>query len=132
MMKLSYGIVDRVTEDTQYDDAYTGVMAELSPYHKLKKDDISLDRLVEGVIEDGSTQRNCNFQLEDTLPGTGMSLGCDQSLVASQIETEWMSSSIAAFYIKHNQGESPTILREKVLRFVSGLAVRPELSAIEY
>jgi hypothetical protein len=131
MMKLSNGIVDRVTENTQDEESYMSVMAELSPYHKQKRDDISLEKLVEGVIESGLIQQNCNLQLEDTLPNTGSSLSCEQSLDASQIETEWMSGSVAVFYIRHAIGESPTILREKVLRFVSGLAVRPELSTIE-
>lgn len=131
MMKLSYGTVDVVTTTIQNEDApYLTVMAELSPYYKRNRGDISLESLLESTIE--LSEKNCESYLADTLPSTGTTIGCEHSLLSSEIETEWLGGTTVVFYLSpSNEGETESELKEKVLRFISGLAVRPEFSTIE-
>lgn len=131
MTKLSYGTVDVVTTTIHNEDApYLTVMAELSPYYKQNRGDISLESLLELIID--LSEKNCKSYLEDTLPSTRTTIGCEHSLLSSEIETEWMSGTTAVFYLSpSNEGETESELKEKVLRFISGLAVRPEFSTIE-
>jgi hypothetical protein len=131
MMKLSYGTVDVVTTTIENEEApYLTVMAELSPYHKQNRGDISLESLLESTIE--LSEENCERQLADTLPSTRATMGCEYSLLSSEIEAEWMSGTTAAFYLSpSSEGETESELKEKILRFISGLAVRPEFSTVE-
>ena len=131
MMKLSYGTVDVVTTTIENEEApYLTVMAELSPYHKQNRGDISLETLLESTIE--LSEENCERHLADALPNTGTTMGCAHSLLSSEIEVEWMSGTTAAFYLSpSNEGETESELKEKILRFISGLAVRPEFSSVE-
>ena len=131
MMKLSYGTVNVVTTTIQNEEApYLTIMAELSPYHKHNRAEISLESLIESTIL--LSEERCAAHLADTLPSTGKTIGCTHSLVSSEIEAEWMSNTTAVFYLSpSSEGETESELREKVLRFISGLAVRPEFATLE-
>jgi hypothetical protein len=134
MMKLSHGTVDSITQSSLLKvDNQISIMAELSPYHKQNKEEISLQSIATSVIESGLEQEECEYQLGDALPSTGSSLSCEQqhSLDASQIEVDWITDSVVVFYIIPDEGELPQNLRQKALRFVSGLAGRSELTSVQ-
>lgn len=126
MMKLSYGTVDLVSTTIQNEeDPYLTIIAELSPYHKQNNADISL------IIQ--LSEDNCERHLAYTLPSTGKTMGCAHSLESSEIEVDWLTDTIIALNLSPStrEGQTESDLKEKVLRFISGLAVRPEFSTIE-
>jgi hypothetical protein len=133
MMKLSQGTVESVTQSAELKvDQQISIYAGLSPYHTLSRDEISLQSLATEVIESGLEPENCENQLGDALPSTGSSLSCESqhSLNAAQIEVDWKHST-ALFTIIPEDGDSPEILRQKVLRFMSGLASRSEFTSVQ-
>ena len=68
MMKLSYGTVETVSRFAENsDDSTIVVMAELSPFHKGKRDKPTfLEDLTITIIEEGLSEENCLSYLEDT------------------------------------------------------------------
>lgn len=137
MMKLAFGTVDAVTEMVANNAVpySTIVMAELSPYHKRRKELISLDALVETILDEGDEDQHlkCEAQFEDTLPNKVSMLTCDHILKDAEVVTQWISDSIAAFYISPDQSQplqSPEFQQEKIFRFISGLAVSPKFVSI--
>lgn len=133
MMKVSYGTVDIITRNTDNGDSVITIFAELSPYHKQKTAELSLDEMVQTTLERGEMNEGFRSHLKDTFPSTESSLGCETqtSLGLSQIEAKWIGKSTAAFYITPSASDSPKEVREKILRFIAGLAVRSEVSVIE-
>ena len=132
MMKLSYGTVNHVTTSIQENikPYYLIVLAELSPYHKKNMEEISLESLVKSTIK--VSEKRCPAHLADTLPSTGKTIGCAHSLISSKVQSQWMSRTTAAFYVSpSSDGETESDFRKKVLRFISGLAARPEFAKIK-
>ena len=132
MMKLSLGTVERVELNTVGEDAFVRLRAELSPYHKEIKDLISLEEIVKETIDGGLDEERCLIELEDTFPSTGKTLDCTHSLKMSEIEFEWTDfTSSAVFYLTPENEEGDEYFKGKVLRFIAGLATRPEFSSLE-
>ena len=131
MIKLSNGTVEDVTTIVQdQDNPYLNVMAELSPYYKKNKSEVSLQKLVESTIQ--ISKDNCVRHLPETLPSTGKSMGCNHTLLLSEIGAQWMDEKTVSFTLNPSGGAgNKSILREKILRFISSLAIRPEFTSIE-
>jgi hypothetical protein len=129
MLKPLFETVDIVTKNSE-NNAHHILFAELSPYHKKKGLGISIEKLVEDVL--GSGDQYCEMELEDTFPSTSLSLNCQHSLTSSQIQIFLEDDSkVIQIQISPVVEELPAVSRERVLRFIAGLAVRPEFISIE-
>lgn len=137
MTKLYIDTVQTVKDIIELELSAFVVIAELSPYFKQQQRGANfLSQIAADIIDSGNEQ--CLFQFEDTLPTTSQRLGfnCDNALSRPQIQTEWVYDNDAAFQISLTPGESDEDEAkiekiEMVLQFISGLAVRPEFSAIQ-
>lgn len=131
MLKVSQGTVTSITQNSENDDIpVISVIAELSPYFKGKEEDIALADIARDIVASGSSKEACQWQVDDSFPSTATSVACEHSLQSMEIDVDWAGASTAVFNIQKTE-ESSEIQREKVLRFISGLAVRGEVKSIE-
>ncbi len=136
MMKLSQWTIHKLDEPASAsDDVLFSVMAALSPYYKRTRDEIYLQSIIESLVDRSQSESNCLTQLQSTFPHvitTSFSCLNAHYLNASQIiEIEWINDEIVSFHVKSESDDPTAVFREKLLRFLFGLAGRPEFSSVD-
>lgn len=132
LYKLSYGTVERIQQTVEDRGTSITIMIEVSPHAVQKNWNITLRSFVDTILEQSVSQQTCRSQLRDTLPHTGKWTTCNDTLIldSSEVEADWMGDSYALFHITTSSYDSQMELTEKIFRFISSLAVRPEFSSI--
>ena len=129
MMKVSAGCVSDVTSQVQFSGTTLTIYTELSPYFKEQSATINLISLSHEIVESTKVEEDSMYQTEDTFPKTSSSIS--YSVNNFDVKSELITSSTLAFYITlPANSTSSKDDRDTILKFVAGLAVRPEVVSI--
>ena len=129
MMKVTAGCVSDVTSQVQFSGTTITIYSALSPYYKEQRATINLTSLSNEIVESTKVEEVCRYQLEDTFPNTSSSISCSEN--PFDIRSKMITISTLAFYITLPTNSTSTKDdRDTVLKFVAGLAVRPEVVSV--